>query len=83
MNDWLIAATALLFALGLCGLAVFRGNPMERLLGLELGATVQVLVLLLLAQGFAQPSFFDLALSSAFLTLGGGLVFARFLERWL
>jgi multisubunit Na+/H+ antiporter MnhF subunit len=39
--------------------------------------------LLLLAEGFQHPSFFDLPLTLAFLSFGGGMVFARFVQRWL
>ena len=34
-------------------------------------------------RGFHRPPFFDLALVLALLTLAGGLVFARMLERWV
>jgi multicomponent Na+:H+ antiporter subunit F len=38
---------------------------------------------MLLAEGFGRLPFFDLALTLALLSFAGGLVFARFLERWL
>ncbi len=83
MNAWLIAATGLLFCLVPCAIIVFKGSPMDRLVGLEMGGLVQVLLLIVLAEGFHRPSFYDLALAMALLAFGGGLVFARFLERWL
>ncbi len=83
MNAWLIAAAALLFALVPCGIACFRGTAMERVLGLEMAGIVDCLILLLLAQGFNNPNFYDLAVALALLDFGGGLVFVRFLERWM
>ncbi len=83
MNPWLLAATVLLFALVPCGIAAFRGTPMDRLVGLEMADIVVALILILLAQGMNRPSLYDLALALSLLAFGGGLVFARFLERWL
>ena len=40
-------------------------------------------MLLLLAEGFGRAPFTDLAVALALLSFGGGLVFARFLERWM
>lgn len=56
---------------------------MQRLVALEMAGTLDVMVLLLLAQGFDQPVFYDLALVLALLSFAGGLVFVRFLERWV
>jgi multisubunit Na+/H+ antiporter MnhF subunit len=39
--------------------------------------------LLVLCQAYDRIPFVDLALTLALLTFGAGLVFARFLERWL
>ncbi len=83
MNVWLLAATVLVFALVPCGIATFRGTPMDRLVGLEMADIVVTLILVLLAQGMNRPSLYDLALALSLLGFGGGLVFARFLERWL
>ncbi len=83
MNAWLLAATVLLFGLVPCGIVAFRGSPMDRLVGLETAGVIESLLLILLAQGTKQPTFYDLALALALLAFGGGLVFARFLERWL
>ena len=48
-----------------------------------LAGTVDTLVLLLLAQAYDRAIYFDLALALALLSFAGGLVFARFLERWI
>jgi multicomponent Na+:H+ antiporter subunit F len=56
---------------------------MRRLIGLEMAGMIISLLLVLLAEGMHRPPFYDLALAVALLSFGGGLVFARFLERWL
>lgn len=83
MNVWLEAAALLLFALVPCGVVVFYGSAMRRLIGLEMAGMIISLLLVLLAEGMHRPPFYDLALAVALLSFGGGLVFARFLERWL
>lgn len=83
MNVWLLGSAVLLFALVPCGITSFRGDTMERLVGLEMAGMVVTLLLVMLAQGMNRVNFYDLALALALLAFGGGLVFARFLERWL
>lgn len=83
MNAWLLSAAALLFSLIPCGIVVFRGKAIERLIGLEMTGVIASLVLLLLAEGIKNPNFYDLALAASLLAFGGSMVFVRFLERWL
>jgi multisubunit Na+/H+ antiporter MnhF subunit len=83
VNLWITAAAGMIFALIPLGIVVFHGDPVERLVGLEMAGMIDTLLIVLLAEGFHQPSFYDLALALALLALGGGLVFTRFLERWL
>jgi len=83
MNAWLIAATVLLLGLVPCAVVILRGHIVEALVGLQMAGILQTVVLLLLAEGFHRPPFFDLALALALLSLAGGLVFARMLERWV
>ncbi len=83
MNMWLVAATALLLAFVPCGFVIVRGEALDRLVALELGSTLAVLVLMLVAQGFGRPTFYDLVLTLAALSLPAGLTFTRLLERWL
>ena len=42
-----------------------------------------VLVLLLLAEGYRRDIYLDMALVLVVLSLASGLVYVRFLERWL
>lgn len=83
MNAWLVSATVLLFTLVPAGTVAFRGDAMDRVVGLEFASTVTALILMLLAHGFQRFSFYDIALATALLTFGSGMVFVRFLERWL
>jgi len=83
VNAWLIAATVLLAGLVPCGIVLLRGTIVEALVALQMAGILQTLVLLLLAEGFHRPPFFDLALVLALLSLAAGLVFARMLERWV
>jgi multisubunit Na+/H+ antiporter MnhF subunit len=83
MNVWLLGSAVLLFALVPCGIAAFRGDVMERLVGLEMAGMIDTLLLIMLAEGTQRVNFYDLALALALLAFGGGLVFVRFLERWL
>ncbi len=83
MNVWLVFSGVLLLCLVPCGVACLRGDAVNRLVGLEAGGLIATLILLLLAEGFRRQPFTDLALALALLSFGGGLVFARFLERWM
>lgn len=83
MNVWLWAAMGMLPALAMCMVVCFRGRLGDRLIGLEMTGCLVALELLLLAQGFDHPSFFDLPLAMAILSFGSGMVFARFVQRWL
>ncbi len=83
MNVWLWAATAMLVSLVPAMVVCFRGPAEERLAGLSMATVLVTLEMVLLIQGFHRVPFYDLPLTLAFLSFGGGMVFARFLERWL
>ena len=83
MNAWFWAAVVLLFGLIPCGVVALRGDPLNRLLGLEMGGMIATLEMVLLSEAFNNANFMDLPLCLALLAFGGGLVFVRFLERWL
>ncbi len=83
MNLWLWFAALLLLATAPAGIGCLRGDTMERFVALQLAQVVSAMVLLLLAEGFHRAIYFDVALAMAILALASGLVFARFLERWL
>lgn len=82
MNPWLVTALVILLCMAGPFVICARGDAVNRLVGLEAGSNMAVVILLLLAIGFNRDFLTDLALALALLSLGGGLVFARFLERW-
>lgn len=83
MNVWLWAAEAMLLALIPAGIACFRGTIGDRLAALELGSAILILELIVLSEGLHRSIDLDLPLTLAFLSFGAGMVFARFLQRWL
>lgn len=83
MNLWLVGALGCLVAFVPVLYVVLRSNISERLVALQFSTPVVVFVLLLLAVGINQPSFTDLALTLAVLSLPAGLLFAHFTEKWV
>jgi multisubunit Na+/H+ antiporter MnhF subunit len=83
VNHWLWSAFALLIALVPCLYVAAFKSPQERLIALEFASCIVTLQMVLLSEGFHRPSFYDLPLTLALLSFGGGMVFARFLQRWL
>jgi multisubunit Na+/H+ antiporter MnhF subunit len=83
MTAWTAAASVLVAALLPVALVVWRRAEMDGVVALELGGVVVVLLMLLLAEAYDDPAFADLAVVLAMLSLGSGLVFVRFLERWI
>ena len=81
MNVWLVAATVLLAALVLPFVVLVRGSRIDALVALELVSVVVTLVLLLLAEGYHRSIYTTVPFVLALLSLVGGLVFARFMER--
>jgi multicomponent Na+:H+ antiporter subunit F len=83
VSAFVLAGGVLVAALLPAGLAVFRGDAVERLAALELAAVLVTLALAALAIGVGRPAYLDVAVAASLLSFGGGLVFSRFLERWL
>jgi multisubunit Na+/H+ antiporter MnhF subunit len=80
MTSWLIGAVVLM--VGGLGPALWlgsRGEPVHRLVGLQLGSSVTVLILLLLSQVAGQSQFLIVPLVLALLSFAGTLVFTRLL----
>ena len=78
---YLIAATALVAAIGPCVLACSLREPADGLVALQLAGTLATLALLCLAEGFHRSTYFGVALASAVTTWIGNIVVARFLSR--
>ena len=83
MNPWLFAALALLPGFLACGVVLWRATLINTVVALNLAGVLATLEFALLAEGFQNTTFFELALVLAVLTPAGSLVFLRFLERWI
>lgn len=60
-----------------------RGLPERRLVGMEMTSILVTVAMVLFTVGFGRVPFIDLPLALAIMSFGGGLVFARFLEKHL
>ncbi len=83
MNFWLITAVVVSATLVPCADMCLRGSPERRLVGLEMTSLIVTIALVLFTIGFGRIPFIDLPLALAIMSFGGGLVFARFLEKHL
>jgi multicomponent Na+:H+ antiporter subunit F len=83
VNSFVIAAIAMLVAVIPCGIVMIRGQLMDAVVAYEAVSSVVLMVLVLLAEGFRRSGEFELPVLLALLLFGSGLVFVRFLERWL
>lgn len=83
MNIWLMAGAAVASSLVLCAFICLHGSPERRLVGLEMTSMIVVTSMALFTIGFGRLPFMDLPLTLAILSFGGGLVFVRFLRRYL
>lgn len=83
MNIWLLTAVVVCASLIPCADMCLRGSPERRLVGLEMTSVIVSIALVLFTVGFSRSPFIDLPLALAVMSFGGGLVFARFLEKHL
>ena len=83
MNPWQITGAVIAAALLPCADMCLRGSPERRLVGLEMTGIVVILAMICYTVGFGRIPFIDLPLAMSIMSFGGGLVFARFLEKHL
>ena len=83
MNPWVVGAAGMMAAMVPAGVVCMRGKVFDRLVGLEMAGVLTSMLLVVLSEAFGRAIMLDLAVAAALLAFGGGLVFARFLERWL
>jgi multicomponent Na+:H+ antiporter subunit F len=83
VSGFVIAAIAMLAAVIPCGVVMCRGQLMAAVVAYEAISSIVVMVLVLLSEGFDRSGEFELPVLLAVLLFGSGLVFVRFLERWL
>jgi multisubunit Na+/H+ antiporter MnhF subunit len=83
VNAFLIAATVLIAALAPLLLAASVRRPIDGLVALEAAGAVATLALVCLSVGLGESIFFTVAVIASVALWIGGLVFARFLGRWI
>jgi multisubunit Na+/H+ antiporter MnhF subunit len=83
VNAFAIAGTVLLAAFAPLLWCAYSRRAIDGLVALELTGTLSVLILLCFAEGFHRPFEYGVAVIAAVTAWAGGLVFARFLGRWL
>jgi multisubunit Na+/H+ antiporter MnhF subunit len=83
VNAFTVAATVFIALLAPLGLLAARRRPIDGLIALEVGSTLSILTLLCLAEGFHRSFEFGVAIAAVVSSWIGGLVYARFLGRWL
>ncbi|HWE14703.1 MAG TPA: monovalent cation/H+ antiporter complex subunit F [Solirubrobacteraceae bacterium] len=81
MNEWEIAAAVLGAGLIPCLAVCALTGVASGLVALEVASVLVTTILMLLSEGLQRQPFIDLALTFAFGSLVGALVFARLLER--
>lgn len=79
----LFGTELLLIPLGMAACIVFSCDTVRRLIALQLTGVIGTVMLGLLAIVFATEQFAELAIAVAMLSIGGGITYAYFLERWL
>lgn len=79
---FLAAAIALLAGWVPLIVGCVRASVIDGLVVVELAGTLVTLVLVCLAVGLHQPGFAPVALISALCAIVGGLVYARYLDRY-
>lgn len=83
MNAFTIAALGLLAGWLPLGYVALRHRPIDGVVALEVAGTVAALVLMCLAEGFHRSFEYGLAVVAVVMSWVSGLVFARFLGRWV
>jgi multisubunit Na+/H+ antiporter MnhF subunit len=83
MNPWLLCLTACLPPLLAPLWTACTGRVADRLVAVQIGTNITVLILILCSFAFDQSTLVDLPLTLAILSLPGTLMFALFYERWL
>jgi len=78
-----VAATVLIAALLLPGWVCLRARVLDAIVALELIGATTTIVLVCLAEGYHRGVYFNVALVAAAVTWIGGLVYVRFLARYL
>jgi multisubunit Na+/H+ antiporter MnhF subunit len=81
MSQWLLGAAVLAVCLVPCAAVCFYAGPLSGLAAMQVAGGLTTSILILLSEAFRRQPFIDLALVFGALTLVGGIIFARMLER--
>jgi multisubunit Na+/H+ antiporter MnhF subunit len=83
VNAFTIAATALLAGYVPLAFVALRRDAIDGVVALQVGGGLAVLIILCFAEGFHRSFEYSVAVIAALMAWIGGLVFVRFLGRWL
>lgn len=83
MNVWELASEVAIFALVPLAWIAIHGEVRQRLVAFFMAGVVITNLLMLLTMAFNRMPMMDLALTLAIMSFGGGIVFVRFLARYL
>jgi multisubunit Na+/H+ antiporter MnhF subunit len=83
VNAFAIASLALLGGFVPLGYVALRAREIDAAVALEVSGVIVTLVLICLGEAFHRGVYSDVPVVSAALTWIGGIVFARFLGRYL
>jgi multisubunit Na+/H+ antiporter MnhF subunit len=81
MNEWEIAAAVLGAGLIPCLVVCVLTDVASGMVALEVASVLVTTILMLLSEGLQRQPFIDLAVTFAFVSFVGALVFVRLLER--
>jgi multisubunit Na+/H+ antiporter MnhF subunit len=81
MNEWEIAAAVLGAGLIPCLVVCVLTDVSSGVVALEVASVLVTTILMLLSEGLQRQPFIDLAVTFAFVSFVGALVFVRMLER--
>ncbi len=83
MNLWLLAGAGVCCALVPCAAVSLWGSAERRLVGVQMTSLMIILAMVIFAIASGRLFLVDIGLAAAVMSFGGGLVFARFLEKHL
>jgi multisubunit Na+/H+ antiporter MnhF subunit len=83
VNAFTWAAAVLLLGYLPLGWVALRRDAIDGVVALQVGGGLGVLILLCFAEGFHRSFEYSLGVVGALMSWIGGLVFVRFLGRWL
>lgn len=83
MNQWLLVASVLAACIVPCACVGLFGGRLSALAAMEVASSLCTAALMLLSEAFRRQPFIDLAVVFAVMSLIGGVIFARMLEREL